>query len=226
MPSERGYTMKQTFAVILLFASLVFGTSVIRPSHAQQLPDSAGAFEKDLFEELNALRADPKRMIPKLEELKGRFRGNSIVFPDGSTVRSPEGPAVVDEAIAFLAQAAPVQKLTLAEGLARSARDHCIDQAASGKSGHRGSDGSTPQNRMRRYGTFTQSGENLAYGWYAGNSPEAILIQLVVDDGVKDRAHRKSFFRPVFTHIGIAHGSHPRLQTMTVINLAAGYRQK
>ncbi len=218
--------MKQAIAFTLLFAALAFGTSFIRPSHAQQPPDSAGAFEKALFEELNALRADPKRMIPKLEELKGRFRGNSIVFPDGSTVRSPEGPAVVDEAIAFLARTAPVQKLAWTEGLARSSRDHCVDQAASGKSGHRGGDGSAPQDRMRRYGTFTQSGENLAYGWYAGDSPEAILIQLVVDDGVKDRAHRKSLFRPAFTHVGIAHGSHPRLQTMTVINLAAGYRQK
>ncbi len=218
--------MKHTIAFTLLFAALIFGTSVIRPSHAQQPPENAGAFEKDLFEKLNALRADPKSMIPMLEELKGRFRGNSIVFPDGSTVRSPEGPAVVDEAIAFLAGTAPVQKLAWTEGLAKSARDHCADQGASAKSGHRGGDGSAPQDRMRRYGAFTRSGENLAYGWYAGDSPEAILVQLVVDDGVKDRAHRKSLFRPEFTHVGIAHGSHPRLRTMTVINLAAGYRQK
>ena len=53
--------------------------------------------------------------------------------------------------------------------LAKAAREHCKDLGRSGKTGHIGSNGSTPQQRIENYGEWTgKVGENIAYGDWTG----------------------------------------------------------
>ena len=74
--------------------------------------------------------------------------------------------------------------------LALAAQDHCKDSGPKGRVGHKGQDGSTFQDRVNRYGTFSDPvSENIAYGRASGAD---LMLQLFIDDGVKDRRHRKN----------------------------------
>ena len=101
------------------------------------------------------------------------------------------------------------------------ARDHVKDQARSGATGHKGSDGSAVGARVNRYGKWKHTvAENIAYG---GSSGREIVIRLIVDDGVPDRGHRKNIFNPRFRMVGVACGTHKKYGTMCVTTFAADY---
>lgn len=179
------------------------------------------AFETALVAEINRIRANPKSYVPLLEQFKGRFSGNAIMLDGNIRVTSREGAAVVDEASAYLGTVAPAGALEVADCLVASAEDLHEDQKKSGALGHKGSDGKGPGDRIRRHCTVRgRTGESLTYGTYAGETPQAVVIQLVVDDGVRDRMHRIRMFDPTFRFIGVSCGAHPRLGFMCVINTA------
>ena len=96
------------------------------------------------------------------------------------------------------------------------------DQSKTGHTGHQGSDHSTMRDRIERYGTWEKRiAENIAYG---GNTAQQIVIYLLIDDGVRDRGHRKNFLNPDFNKVGVATGSHPGYGLMSVIDLAGGFK--
>ncbi len=100
------------------------------------------------------------------------------------------------------------------------ARDHLNDLLRSGRSGHKGSDGSLPEDRLGRYGTWSESvGANIIY--HSGR-PREDVISLVIDDGVANRGHRKNIFKPTFHVIGIALSQPPKPGTLGVISFAGG----
>ena len=77
---------------------------------------------------------------------------------------------------------------------------------------------------MERYGKWEKRiAENIAYGGY---SARQIIIYLLIDDGIKNRGHRKNFLNPAFSKIGVATGKHPSFGTMAVMDLAAGFKTK
>ena len=80
-------------------------------------------------------------------------------------------------------------------------RDHALDQSVNGGWGHIGSDGSTPQARMDRYGKWRgMSGENINYS--AGNAND-IITSLYIDQMTASRAHRLIMMKDSFTKVGI-----------------------
>ena len=134
-----------------------------------------------------------------------------------------EGVEAVNEAIWFLKRARAVDPLRPSKGMSLAARDHVRDQGRSGRTGHRGSDGSRPSERVSRYGKWQEViGENVSYG---RNTGRGVVIQLIVDDGVPGRGHRKNLFEPDFRVTGIACGSHPAYRHACVIDLAGGYTE-
>lgn len=178
-------------------------------------------FESALVEEINKIRSDPKSYVPLLERFRARFSGNAIMLDGNIRVMSREGTAVVDEAVAYLRTVAPAGVLAAADCLNASAEDLHEDQKKTGALGHKGSDGSGPGERIRKHCSVRgRTGESLSYGTYAGETPQAVVMQLVVDDGVRDRIHRIRMFDPSFMFIGVSCGAHPRLGFMCVINTA------
>jgi uncharacterized protein YkwD len=181
------------------------------------------AVEREVLDELNLARTDPKRYAGFLAELRPYFNGNHLHRPGQPILITKEGVAAVDEAIDFLRTTQPLPALTLSRGLSLAAESH-VDDQQSGAMGHTGSDNSQPWDRMNRYGTWQDEvAENIAYGGY---STRGVVVQLIVDDGVPGRQHRANMFNPKYRVAGVGCGTHARLHDMCVIDFAAEYSER
>ena len=176
--------------------------------------------EKDVILEMNKARSDPKKYAelyirPKLEY----FIGKNYSAPGQITIATKEGKTAVNNCINSMLKMPTVGLLTPELGMSLAAKDHVNDQSKTGKTGHTGSDKSSPFKRMERYGSWdTLAGENLAY-WYS--TGREIIVALLVDDGVTSRGHRTNIMNKSFSKTGVSVGTHPRYGLMCAIEYAA-----
>lgn len=99
--------------------------------------------------------------------------------------------------------------------LAAACQDHCKDIGPKGITGHTGSDGSQPWDRMNRFGRWGgRVAENLSFGSKSG--AESIL-QLYIDDGVSNRGHRVNILNPDLKLTGIASCNHKQYGAMLCV---------
>ena len=61
-------------------------------------------------------------------------------------------------------------------------------------------------------------GENICYG---PGEARLVVMDLIIDDGVANRGHRKNIFSRAFDTAGAACGPHPRFGNVCVIDFAA-----
>jgi len=180
---------------------------------------AATAFEQQVLVALNQARADPAAYARSLQQYRTYFRANLLHYPGQDTdIETQEGVTVVDEAISFLADRAPLQPVQSSALLGATAGDLVSDQSASGDTGHEGEDGSSPADRARRHGGGAYVAEVIAYG---PADAADVVRQLIVDDGVADRGHRNILYSPELRFAGVACGPHPEFRTMCVIDLGA-----
>ena len=202
-----------------LIAACLLSTVLANQASGQQSTGDMDQSEMAVLEELNLARTKPSEYAAHLEEHKRNFKGYFFVTLDGrKTTRTFEGIKAVDEAIAYLKRAEPVPALSASRPLTLSARDHIRDLGPRGMTGHVGTDNSQPADRISRYGTpKSVSGEGITFGPVSARS---IVIQLIVDDGVAGRDHRKNAFEPDYRLAGIAVGPHKTYEQMCVIDFA------
>ena len=112
--------------------------------------------------------------------------------------------------------------VVLSDGLCHAAADHVLDTGGIGITSHTGTDGATFTKRIARYGTWT-GGASEVIDDGARDAAEVIL-DLLIDDGVANRGHRKSVLDPRWHYVGIACGLHFVLRTMCVIDFVAAYK--
>lgn len=189
-------------------------------------PAAAGSAAPGLAEqvlaEVNLARTVPRVYADLLREFRRQFRGKTYRLPGTHTlVRTAEGVKGVDEAIRFLSRQKPLPPLARSGRLAAAAAELVADEGKSGAVGH-GVRRSAPQTRIERHGEWQgQIGENISYG---PDEARRVVMELIVDDGVPDRGHRRNIFSRGFGTAGVACGSHPRYGTMCVIDFAGEFR--
>jgi uncharacterized protein YkwD len=86
---------------------------------------------------------------------------------------------------------------------------------------HSGSDGSSPFDRMTRYGTAT--GIQAENTLYVRDDAMEIILDLFVDDSIIGRGHRHNMWSDNFGVTSVAHCHHSNFNSMTVINYAGSF---
>lgn len=201
----------------------LFLVALLLPAQAPAL-EKATAFERAVVQEMSDARVSPRAYARHLRELRDAFEGTLWRRPGRVPLRTEEGVAALDEAIAFLEAARPVGPLRFNEGLALAARRHAQDLGPRGALDHLGADGSRLSDRLNRLGTWHGLiAENISTG-----EPEArqVVIQLLVDDGVPGRGHRRNLFNPDLHQAGAGSAPHRDYRVVTVIDYADGFLLK
>lgn len=178
---------------------------------------------RNVLAEVNVARTAPQDYAGYLRAFRHQFEGKSFRLPGSQTlVRTNEGVAAVDEAIRFLSRQRPLPPLSWSSGLAAAAADLVAEEGRSGAVGHTGSRSGSPRERIEGHGAWRgEIGECIFYG---PGSARFVVMQLIIDDGERDRGHRRSIFNRPFRLAGAACGPHPRFGGMCVIDFAAGFR--
>ena len=203
----------KTAALFFILSALLATPVVAAPSGPAQ----------QLLAETNLARSAPQRYAGYLRDLRRQFIGRSYRMPGTADfVLTTEGVAALDEAVRFLQKQAPLPALSWSRGLSEAAADLARDEGESGETGHSGRQSGDMQQRIERHGTWlTRIAENIGYG---PDTARLMVMQLIIDDGVPGRGHRKNIFNPSFKVAGAACGPHPSFRNMCVMDFAAGFR--
>jgi len=180
--------------------------------------------EKDVVLEMNKVRTNPRKYAELyLQPRVKYYAGNRYVVSGQTPIITQEGVSAVTSCIVALNGVSSAGVLAPEKGLSFAAKDHVVDQGKTGQIGHTGSDGSTPEMRMKRYGTVRGSwilGENILYGATTGRE---IVCQLLIDDDVPSRMHRANIMHRAFTQVGVSYGTHVEHKTSCTATYANGY---
>jgi uncharacterized protein YkwD len=202
-------------AVITVFQLAVFVPSVV-------------ALQEDLARqvlvEINLVRTEPLTFARFLCEWRSRFQEKSYQMPGiADPIQTSKGSDAVDEVIQFLSHQKPLPPLIWSAGLADAAAELITEQGRSGATGHGSLRSSGMQGRIEQHGTWKgQIGENIVYGL---DDPRSMVIQMIIDEGVPGRGHRKNLFNPVFISAGVSCGSHPRFGRMCAIDFSGRFHE-
>jgi uncharacterized protein YkwD len=179
--------------------------------------------ERQVIIEINLVRTDPPEYARRfIMPIRTYYHGNLLQYPGQIAIRTNEGPGAVDECIKQLLIANPQPPLTPKKGLTLAARNQAKDQSTTGATGHAGSNGSTMEQRIDKYGKWhISAGENIDYG---NADARKIVASLLIDDGVSSRGHRDNPLDPDYAFIGIGVGPHPVYEYMCVMDFAGDYQ--
>jgi uncharacterized protein YkwD len=183
----------------------------------------SGTFARQLLAETNLARTQPKRYAEFVRQLRPSFLGNVYRAPgSGSMVVTAEGARALDEAVQFLSRQQPLAPLEWSAGLADAAEDLVRDEGQTGQVGHTGRNSGDMRQRIERHGSWQRSiAENIGYG---PDSARLMVMELIIDDGVPGRGHRRNIFGRDFTVAGASFGAHAVYRTICVMDFAGGFR--
>lgn len=214
------------FFILLVQFSALFATDRnwnIANLHTASDASYLSEIEKEVILEINKLRSDPPRYAEEyIAPLAKHYDRRILYYPGDQPLITREGVSALNECVRELKKQHPLPVMYPSQGLTKAARDHVRDQSKTGKTGHTGKDKSSMRDRIERYGDWQiKIAENIAYG---AKTPRQIVVYLLIDDGVRDRGHRKNFLTPDFKTVGIAVGNHPQYGVMSVMDFAGGFK--
>lgn len=191
------------------------------------LPSSVQSLSAEIAAEMTKLRTNPASYIELLKSHLEKDYSDEMTYrssrEENLYIKTKEGKPAVQEAIKVLeSMVSDTSKtlggITASPILEKAASDHVVDSNTHCLTGHDGSDGSAPQDRINRYGQWKGScGENVDYG---NTDAFRIVMHLLIDDGVPNRGHRTNLLNPDFNLVGSCVGPHPTYGFCCVMNLA------
>jgi uncharacterized protein YkwD len=174
--------------------------------------------QADIVTELNLARANPAAYTAKLEARRAYYRGKVFHAPNQIPIQTNEGVAAVDETICALRATPARPSVAESRGLRDAALEHVRDIGPKGAISHEGTDHSSPFDRVRRRDPQAMTvAEVMSFG---STTAESVLVDLLIDDGVPDRGHRRILLDPKYRFAGSACGPHKTYRVVCVIDLA------
>lgn len=209
------------FAVAAALALGAFAPMVASARDDSVEDDSveAGSVEAGVLAQINWARTHPAQYARMLRRYRTYFQGRIVQEPDDNTpVMTREGRSAVDEAIAYVERQQPMAPVAEDGRLDQAAAGYVEETGPDGLVGHFGRGDETPRQRVEGAGVRAGSvGEVIAYGPV---TPQAVVRQLIVDDGVPGRGHRSVIFDPGYRIAGAGCGAHRVYRTMCVVDFA------
>jgi uncharacterized protein YkwD len=136
-----------------------------------------------------------------------------------ATLPGPGDPAEIREAITFVINQQPENPLTESAALDTAAARHAADLGAHGLTGHIGSDGSSPADRIHAAGVFSSIvDEEVAFGQITA---EAVVRKWVMDHGLPQRPHRNDLYHAVLALLGVGCAPHETMGTVCVLDMTS-----
>jgi len=179
------------------------------------------SFLRQLVDEINRVRENPKSFIDRLEKYKGYFNGDKLKLPNlDYAIQTQEGVAPYDECIKYLRTAATSPRLVPSKGLTGMA-----DELMKVLLKDYGKLGSVDMSALRsKYGTTSGYFNRIVQ--CGGTTPEQIVIHLLVCDGDKKRRQREAILNKESKRIGVASAEHESFSRATIIILVTSFESK
>lgn len=180
-------------------AALLLAAISVSCGNMAEDPNAAyfAKLENDVLEEINFARTQPAQYA------KTRLEPYAIKNPS----------TAITECINEMKAMQPLPPLKFGKGLALAAKEWVNVQGSGGGVGH---DMHTDP-RIRKHWACSTWGENISYGY---DDARKIVIQLLEDDKVPSRGHRKIILSRAYTHVGIGCGPHKIYRFMCVQDFA------
>ena len=171
--------------------------------------------KREVITESNRIRTNPKAYIPILEGYLKNFDGNLLTLPDKHEIlETEEGPRAYKEAIEFLKNQKPINVIEYDEEASKVALEYSKFLSNS-KEGQVENENQIEQ-RVEKYLDYDYSiSENIDFG---GSTGVEVIVNLLVDDGVKNRTHRENLFSDKYEYYGVGVFEHPDYDFCTVID--------
>ena len=179
--------------------------------------------EKEILKELNEVRKNPKSYIEKLKKSLDFYQNNILSKENEIPIPTYEGVEAVKDSINFLSNQDPVPQLAYSNEISLSCKDLINDIGPKGIVSHEGTEIKNLYNRLENYCQWDGCiAENIDFGF---KIPENIIMNMINDDGDKNRYQRKNLFYPDFKYVGIGVGPHRDYGICVVIEFAYNIRE-
>eukprot|EP00742_Colponemidia_sp_Colp-10_P013904 GILJ01015743.1.p1 GENE.GILJ01015743.1~~GILJ01015743.1.p1 ORF type:complete len:971 (-),score=149.69 GILJ01015743.1:105-2795(-) len=176
---------------------------------------------------MNTIRTDPSSFIPYLQQRASELETSPGKDTEGGGGGNgaTEGVAAIAEAIGVLENARRIVTfLDVPMGMLFATRDHAADIKRRMDVSPNSFDGTSPLQRLMRYGTIPQKSVLLQV--VGKKSPEEVLFQLLVDDGIPSRIDRRNILDPEMRCASVSLAPHPFHESVVIISMAHEYIDK
>lgn len=187
---------------------------------SNQMPETM-SFEQAILDEINMARTNPQKYIQYLEEYKKLFKGNIAYLPKSVMLATNEGTAAVDDAISYLKSVSTLKPYIFSTGLNKVVSLHMKDLVENPALSHKSKDGGDLYSRLTKVGSVDGNyAENITF---KAETARAVVLTMLIDDGVKSRGHRKNILSPMYKVIGIAFAKGKPGDNLCIVDFTEGF---
>lgn len=158
----------------------------------------------DILKAINSVRKAPAKWADKIDKEYIKNMDKDKVTHKKWKRKFKEGLPAMQEAVKYLKNAKPKGELSLSYGMSYAAFKHSVYLLSKKTLTHNGKGGSSMSNRLEEYGDWqTTIGENIIKTTKNTRTAEHVIMEFILDDGVKNRGHRENLFKASFKKLGV-----------------------
>lgn len=175
-------------------------------------------FNKQLIDEIDFLRTNPKRYSRKVAKYCDYFQGNTFNIPNTNIkIETEEGAEAYKDAVGYLVNQGRRETLNPSKGLCRAAEDLLYEaQKDADKVGS-----IKVEKLINKYGSIKGDLSRLID--FGGDTPEQVVMNLVASDGDPSRGQRYSLLNPELKLIGVANAVDQQYGHCTIIIMVSEF---